>query len=84
MLPTSCGQSLQCYSLLLDSSYVKNVANIKYADCCITWANVLYKEQNSEEQLRISGSPSSLITQDLFISEYSVRIYIYQKSGKSL
>lgn len=64
MLPTSCGQSLQSYSLLLGSSYVKNVAHIKFADCCTTWANVLYKDQNSEEQLRISGSPS-LITQDL-------------------
>lgn len=83
MLPTSCGQSLQCYGLLLGSSYVKNVAHIKFADCCVTWANVLCKEQNSEEQLRISGS-SSLITQDLFISEHSVTENIYQKSGKYL
>lgn len=79
MLPTSCGQSLQCYSLLLDSSYVKNVAHIKFADCCITWANVLFKEQNSEEQLRISESPYSLITQDLFISEYSLIIHVSKK-----
>lgn len=33
MLPTSCGQSLQCYSFPLDSSYVKNVDHIKHADC---------------------------------------------------
>lgn len=59
MLPTSCGQSLQCYSFLLDSSYVKNANHIKHADCCVTCTNVLCKEQNSGKQF----------TQDLFISE---------------
>jgi len=43
MLPSSCGQSLQCYSFILDSSYVKNADHIKHANCCIMWTNVVAK-----------------------------------------